>query len=286
MIRITPASVVRPHHLPWVVLGTVALLLALAFGVARPLRLERDAMIARTAALNEQMANDERAGEGLSLAERLTREKRAHTRLTEEWEQQTQHIRTFPDGALLTQVLSTTIEGRIDFKVALFEARQRLGQKAAERGVRLPPDLGIPDTIGADEDAELRLGQLAATVRILEHLIHLNVPSIEHVRALPPEILAVKDSRYRSVVFYPVRVRLLCSHEQLTKTLQTLSEGQPFFSLRRVHAMSLFPDEIDELMVRAEWGAVVFVSADAGRERRWEPEETDVDWLFDTGEEP
>jgi len=202
------------------------------------------------------------------LAASLSQARADFEALRAEWAARKTTIRAFREAAALPNVLDPTPEGRIDFKVALFEARRRLGTKAEAQHVTLPSDLGISDTIGADEDTETRLGQLAATVLLLEKCITHGVPTIVEVRALPPSRIALDDEDFTGRITYPVYMRMRTEYSLLIDILDALIDDAPFFTLRHFHAVSLAPDQPDWVEVRAEWNILVFSAGPSERRAR------------------
>lgn len=258
MIRVKPTSIAHARLIPWLIGGTLIAVLSIEFLLIRPRRAEAARLDEALQEVQNDIAAHTHPPEQNAVETRLQRQQRMNQRLMEEWEDKKVRVRTFREGSALTDILSPSIEGRIDFKVALFEARQRLGEMARVRNVALPADLGIPDAIGAEEDAEIRLGQLAATVLLLEKCMEHDIPTITRVRALSPNEVDVYDEEYRRVTFYPVRIHMTCSYDQLLDIVEALMEPDSFFSLRHVHTTSGFPDNPDELDVRIEWAAVAF----------------------------
>lgn len=282
MIRITPSPL---PHVAWLpaLLGTTVLVLVIGhLLVWRPLRTRLDETKSATASLQSEARSLALPDDAEPLAQRLGREVRVHQRLTVEWEQLQSRIHPMRAGPGFNELLTTSIEGRIDFKVALFEARQRLGRKAMTHQVALPPDLGIPDTIGADEDTELRLGHLAATVLLLERCIEHGIDRIETVAQRPPRMLALEEDVERHLVFYPVIIRLSAPYDHVVALLKALRTDDVFIALRRFMVMNEQPDEAGALTVQLQW-SVVSWSGSPARDRALDqdPGLDDPDyWMF------
>lgn len=242
------------------VLGGSALVLVLLLVLIwAPLRHERAALATRRADLADAL-RPYTAGTGTnSLYDQVLREKMTRDKLRAEWTALEARTQTLKPGAALADVLSSSEEGRIDFKVALFDARNRLGKKAIEKSVGLPSDLGMAETIGADEDTETRLWQLAATVMLLEQGIDLGIPVIHAVKVENPLSFPMARTPYASVMIYPVRVTMTCSYAQTLAFLDALLGKGTFFALRRMDIEKPAPRETGEgLRVTLTCGAVVF----------------------------
>ncbi len=284
MIRFTPvASAQARTILPWIVTATIAIIVLMAMFVVRPMHAEILGTEERMRSVRETIEAHQQSPDSESPELRIVHEQMINERLQEEWGRKQKYIRTFREERTLQDILvpSPSIEGRIDFKVALYEARQRLSGKAREHSVTLPFDLGIPDTIGADEDAETRLRQLAATVLLLEKCIEMNVPVIEEVTALPPRVTELHDDAHKNISFYPVRIRMIYSYEGLLDMLDMLSQDSSFFGLRRFNALSLSPEKPDKVLISTEWSAAVFTMASLSDTIHTD-RETDPyhDWFF------
>ena len=270
MIRIAPLPASPIRTVPWILGATLALLVAGLLLGLRPLKQEAARLEASLEAAGQRVAAHQGRGRP-SLVTRLQAEQAAHRQLQAEWERQQERIRAFRQPPVPTEPASLSAEGRIDFKVALFEARQRLGRLAEERDVTLPPDLGIPDTIGADEDTETRLGQLAATVRLLETCIAHGVPVIERVRALPPETIRLTESGGQALQFYPVEMQVRCPYPALLDLLDSLDQRPPQYALYRFQVTSPFPEQTDLLQARLDWAVIMLAPVPRGEEPPPEP---------------
>ena len=282
MIRLSPNPRVRANLLPWWIGGTLVVILLLALLVVRPLRSATRILKEQRMTIMTEAAAAAHPPNSDPLEQQLQRERRINQRLTAEWERQRAGIRTIRDSSTLDDILSPSIEGRIDFKVALFEARQRLGQMALAHAVKLPPDLGVPDTIGADEDTEIRLGQMAATVLLLKRCIEHGIPRIDAVDPDPPTLIQLEEEMDRNITFYPVRIRMTAHYDELMQLLDALRHDDILFALRRLHIMNAGPGLLDPLTIDAEWSIVALASTPALQEP-WLDEDHELDdeeWMF------
>lgn len=277
MIRIAPTPLNPLRAIPVMVGGTLLLILIAWALIGYPLRRAAHETDQRLREVESILATYESV-DGHTVDTLLQQEQWIHERLITGWENKRQRAQTTKVGSALTDILTYSVEGRIDFKVALFEARQRLGRKALEQQVLLPPDLGIPDTIGADEDAEIRLGQLAATVRLLEQCITHEIPLVEQVQVLPPSIVPLQNDAYQNITFYPVKIQLMAPYERLAELLSSMMEEGSFFALRRLRLESGAPHDPEQVSVMAVWSAIVYSSAGPSRQRPTS-EQDDESWM-------
>lgn len=215
---------------------TVLILSTMVFFFFLPLRRQYRGVKAEIARVKRDLFAYRRDPAGQPLRVQLGRGMARYEQLQRERVCLQARVDTFRAGSPLTQALSSDEEGRIDFKVALFDARQRLQQRASNREVSLPPDLGMEETIGADEHAETRLWQLAAIVKLVEQSIDLGIPIIEKIEPLRPVSYPVSEDEDVVVHEFPVRVIMSCPFEMLLAFIDDLLKEGHFFALRRFRA--------------------------------------------------
>ena len=257
MIRMWAAPRKDLPYIPWMIGGTCILILFLWAAIGYPIRRDAKRMEDRIREIDTLLAA-RAPGTDESIWRQLRRERGAHNRLIAEWHERRQQVRTPQMRDALSDMLSYSVEGRIDFKVALFDARQRLAWMARDHKVTLPLDLGIPDTIGTDEIAEIRLGQLAATVLLLEQFIHHGIPSVEDVRVLSPVMIPIQDTDYSTLIFYPIHVRLTAPYKRIADWLNTTSPDRTFFALHQLSMEAGEPEEDEQIHLIGIWSAVTY----------------------------
>jgi hypothetical protein len=192
-----------------------------------------------------------------SLTRQLEQEKTLNTRLSTRAESLKTEVSTFPTGSAPSLFLASSEGGRIDFKVALFDARQTLTRRAEEKKIALPPDLGMDETIAAGEDSETRLWQLAATVRLLDNLLAEQIQSIDRIRPKPPLMIDLFHPDYVGLWEYPIAVQFRCTFPALLKVMERLRQPDHFFSLRRIQIEEPGGTEQEPLLVQLTAGAGV-----------------------------
>ncbi|MEX2607031.1 MAG: hypothetical protein WD708_06765 [Kiritimatiellia bacterium] len=252
MIRIKPKPV--PQHLRtlWFPTGTLMLIL---FGFSvwiQPLNRKRHHIQTELSRLEQELGSYTALENDMSLAKQAAISRRRHLWLTREWERSIPNIKRFREQAV-PEIISQSSEGRIDFKIALFESRYRLSQLALAHATTLPPDLGIPDTIGANESADIRLGQLTATVLLLEKCITKNIPIIHEVQPLPPELLPLEKTPLPALAFFPVHIRMRASFEEFVSLLEHLQEEPLFYYLQHLRIENNYPENTDDLTIYSVW---------------------------------
>lgn len=238
-----------------IIVPTLLITLATLLGVIHPLwreqqRITRDWKKAQDIVDSFTPENDEKP-----IAQRLAIEQRRFDQLQQYWDQILPRIQQYRNQTL-SRMVSRSFEGRIDFKIALFEARQRLEDLASQHQTLLPPNLGISATIGADEQAETRLGQLAATLLLLETCMRLDIPIVYQVRALPPHHIPLESEPFPAISLFPVFLELDANFDQWTSLCQDLQESQTLFVLKHLQLESNFPKAPEALRIKVIWSAV------------------------------
>ena len=188
----------------------------------------------------------------------ITSETARNEDLAREWEQLRLKVDTFRGSSPLVEALSPDAEGRIDFKVALYDARDRLEALAAKSAVTLPANLGMQETIGEDEEIEMRIWQLAAVVRLIESCIAHDVSHIEALEVLSPSVYPLLEEEHSVAIEYPVRITLQCQFDKLVKLLAHMDSAGSFFAVRGCKVALLGAAEEKPLSVMLVAGAVNF----------------------------
>jgi len=216
-----------------VIAGGGAVLLAMILGLLAPLWRERAETAREIAQAERDLEIFRHRYETHSLSARVADMARRRERLTHEWEELRARADTFKGGSPLPEALSAFEEGRIDFKVALSDARMRVEQAAKAHGVEIPENLQIPETIRTDERADTRLWQLAATVKLLELAIGQGVKSVGQVTPLPPVRHALLPEENALALEFPVLLKARCSFDTVSALLDSMAARDHFFALRR-----------------------------------------------------
>ncbi len=210
------------------------------------------------------------------LAARLAEATARNRRLVAEWDALRERVDTFEGHNVLKETLPTYDDGRIDFKVALFNAREELLERAAEADVVLPEDLGVSETIGSEERAELRLWHLAATVRLVQLAIDAKLPALTHIEPGVPMALALDHDATQMAMEFPTRLVVRCSFKHLARFLDKLSREGSFYAVRKLHVERLGTHSSRMLEAEIVAGAILFqvrngAMAPGGEEERGVP---------------
>jgi hypothetical protein len=178
--------------------------------------------------------------------------------LSQEWEKMRYKVDTFRGSSPLVEALSPDAEGRIDFKIALYEARDRLQELADEKSVDLPARLGLDETIDEEEAIDTRIWQLASVVRLVESCIANGVQKVEALEILPPVVYPLLEEEQSVAVEYPVRIALHCRFDALLRLLAHMDSAGSFFAVRECKLALLSASEDRPLRVTLVAGAVNF----------------------------
>ncbi|MCF7838762.1 MAG: hypothetical protein K9N49_09045 [Candidatus Marinimicrobia bacterium] len=220
-----------------------------------PLRQQDAVLRGQLTALAVELAPYRAREEALSLAEQVGRAQATEAALQAEMAGLMALRDTFQGASPFEQVLPSAEEGRIDFKVALFNARDVLLSRTRQRNVQIPPGLGMAETIGADELAETRLWQLASIVRLIEQSLEAEIPLIERIEPLPPIAYAGLNAEGLSLREFPIRIVFSGSFLHMLSFLERLMQNEAFFALRRFRVESLITEDALRLRVHAICGA-------------------------------
>jgi hypothetical protein len=229
-------------------------LLYIAF--AQILRKERR-LNAEVQTAEQLLATYETRVEGKTLSERILSERQKKQYLLNEWKRYSNLLETWKTRNADEPPGDPAEAARIDFKVAFFNARERLNQKAQEAGTILPVDLGISESIGTDENTAVRFLQLAAVQRLVGFALDLKLPEILEIRAMQPEPTPAADGGPEYLDQYPVRLRLRCSLNSFAQFLAQVMRAQHFFTTANVFAEKTARKDPDLVDVTVMFNALV-----------------------------
>ncbi|MEM7392654.1 MAG: hypothetical protein AAF492_09935 [Verrucomicrobiota bacterium] len=211
------------------------LLLTLAVKTIRPMLQERERGLAEQAEVEERLKQIERKYAARPLAGQVEEARLTSETLNADWTALREQLDTFQQGSPLGRNLPSTEEGRIDFKVALFNARKELQKLAEERDIEIPEDLGMAETLVTDENTEARLWQLASLVKLVRQCVELGIPRVKSVQPVPPVSCRSDDEDQPETIFceFPVRIDMDCEFQHSLAFLDDVMQDGRFFTLRR-----------------------------------------------------
>jgi hypothetical protein len=204
--------------------------------------------------IRQQLASSPYANLSMeSLKEVAAQETQAEQRLQKEWTAACQRLATFSNqGAVRRANLA-----RIDYKVELFNTRQRLLAKSDSLGIPLiPVDLGLDEALATNAQIRDRMLQLKA----VEYLADLALDNrIQQLVALAPMAAVEHPGPDGRLVFteYPVQVTFDADFVNLYQLFQSVFEENRVFAFHAIRAMS-GPDLESRLRIQAILSALVF----------------------------
>ncbi len=213
--------------------GAMALgmLLLLAFWLPNRTRARR--LEERLGTLAVQIAQAG-GGSAATIRGHVAREQAAEVQIRAELEYWIERRDTFSRTKGTPQFIRHQEEGRIDFKVALFNARTNLMALAESRNARIPHALGIHETLSTDTRVETALGQLSATVRLVERVIEAGIQDIDRIQPLTPRLRTLEDGSFGRLREYPITLDVRASFEQCLRLLTLLADPGNGFALERL----------------------------------------------------
>ncbi len=203
---------------------------------------------------------------GMPVDNELAQLKERNVLLQREWEQLRVLTDTFQGKSPLTDVLSVDEEDRIDFKIALFNARDRLQMLADDKGASLPSDLGVQEEISTSEDADSRLWHLATAMVLAERLMDLGITDVQQLEALAPVTHALLEQENAVAEEYPVLVTFRCPVEKLPSCVMMSAGNGRVFVLRHFVAEKVAERADSALLVTAVYASQVYRMREDGDE--------------------
>ena len=162
-----------------------------------------------------------------ALGEKKQEEQARNALLADEWRRMVLRVSVFQKSEEQASV------GHIDFKVKLFDVRQRLLRKARALDIGLPGDLGVDDAIHSDEDARKKMLQLRTVEKLVNLALDLKIVTLRSIEPLPP----VSHQMERKVAFleeYPVRMEFSGDIGNLYDLLNAIIAPDNTFALKHV----------------------------------------------------
>lgn len=192
--------------------------------------------------------------------------------LSNEWVRIAKRLDTFP-GQVAAQ--DTELD-RIDYKVELYEIRQRLQQKSDELKIQLvPKELGLDENLDSNDDRRVRMLQLKAVEKLADLTLDRQINRLNAIYPLPP-IVHVEKPKQPALkkgapppkpeslprgkkIFeeYPVRIECDVDFDHLFTFFQSVFEENQVFIFRNIRVES-GPTFDSKLRVKAVLSALLF----------------------------
>jgi len=173
--------------------------------------------------------------------------------LSNEWSRIAERLAAFPNQT----VMRNTEVNRIDYKVQLYEIRQRLQAKSGELKIQLmPTELGLGETVASGDAVRMRMLQLKAVEKLADLTLDRQIQRLVEIYPLAP--VDHKDKKGRKVFEeYPVRIECDVDFEHLYTFFQSVFEENQVFTFRNLRIES-GPTFDSKLRVKAILSALLF----------------------------
>lgn len=125
-------------------------------------------------------------------------------------------------------------DGRIDFKIALFNARTNLAALAESRNAHLPVTLGIDETLSANTRVETARSQLSATVRLVQRVLETGIQVVDRIQPLTPRMRTLQNDTFGRLREYPIALDVQGSFEQCMELLSQLADPDNGYALQHL----------------------------------------------------
>lgn len=249
------SSVSERQQVTGIIFAAALLIALLWFFALMPLQKKREALEAQNRQMQADLAKENYLLGEMPLENRKLAVLAEGRRLADEWHESAGQLSTFDDQAIQrTQDVS-----KIDFKVALFDVRERLSRKAADRGIKPNFELAIDETVLSNEDARKRMLQLRAVEKLMDAAIDLKVGRVESVEPLEP--IAHRDETTGELYLeeYPVRIQYVGTVENVYAFIHKVFEPGVAFAYRRMRLEKESLQSADRVRADATLSAMVFL---------------------------
>ena len=173
--------------------------------------------------------------------------------LSNEWSRIAERLATFPNQT----VLRNTDVNRIDYKVQLYEIRQRLQSKSDELKIQLmPTELGLDETVASGDAIRERMMQLKAVEKVADLTLDRQITRLVEIYPLSPVAHTDKNGR-KIFEEYPVRIECDVDFEHLFTVFQSVFEENQVFTFRNLRVES-GPTFDSKLRVKTILSALLF----------------------------
>ena len=161
-----------------------------------------------------------------ALEEKKTAEQARTATLVNDWHRMVSRVSVLQRNGEDSNV------GHIDFKVKLFDVRQRLLKKSNALNISLPSDLGVDDAIHSDEDARKRMLQLRTVEMLVNLALDLKIVTLRNIDPLPPVLHRMDKTGFMEE--YPVQMEFSGDTENVYALLKGVIEPGSTFALKHV----------------------------------------------------
>jgi len=173
--------------------------------------------------------------------------------LSNQWARIAARLTSFEDQSLVRNIGVD----RIDYKVQLYDIRERLESKSRELNIPLvPKELGLNEDLDSGEAVRVRMLQLKAVEKLADLTLDRQISRLVEIYPLAPIIH--KDKAGQQIFTeYPVRVECDIDFERLYTCFQSVFEKDQVFAFHNIRVES-GPTFDSKLRVKAVLSALLF----------------------------
>jgi len=211
-------------------------------------------MAEQNRSVHEQLAGSRYASLSITNMQAIAEHEAANLQtLSNEWARIAERLATFPNQT----VMQSTEVNRIDYKVQLYEIRQRLQAKSDELKIQLmPTELGLDESLTSGDAIRVRMMQLKAVEKLADLTLDRQIQRLVEIYPLEPVQHADKKGK-KFFVEYPVRLECDVDFEHLYTFFQSVFDENQVFAFRNIRIES-GPTFDSKLRVKAVLSALLF----------------------------
>ncbi len=165
----------------------------------------------------------------------LQRTKKRVEALEHRWEIVRSRADTFKKDSFVDNMVPGASDNRIDFRVALYKAREKLIATAIEADTELPRPLALKESVPEGSDPALKMWQIASIIKILSTIMEHGAKSIDHIEVLEPQEHPSESDFSASAYEFPVAVSFKMDFESLTQLIDHSLSGENFLAWRAIN---------------------------------------------------
>ncbi len=195
---------------------------------------QRD-MAENNQAIRRRLARSKYAAYSISSMQQVAQHELQNLgKLSNEWARISVRLTSFEDQSIVQDIGVD----RIDYKVQLYEIRERLKAKSKELDIPLiPGQLGLDESVTSGEAIRVRMLQLKAVEKLADLSLDRQIQRLVEIYPLPPIEHMDKNGK---LIFteYPVRVECDIDFENLYTSFQSVFEENRIFAFRNIRVES------------------------------------------------
>ena len=205
------------------------------FSTIRFVMIPQRRMAENNQAVRRRLARSKYAAYSISSMQQVTQHELQNLgKLSNEWARISARLTSFEDQSLVQDIGVN----RIDYKVQLYEIRERLKAKSKELDIPLiPGQLGLDESVTSGEAIRVRMLQLKAVEKLVDLNLDRQIQRLVEIYPLPPIEHTDKAGK---LIFteYPVRVECDIDFENLYTSFQSVFEENRVFAFRNIRVES------------------------------------------------